>query len=647
MLTRRKEIRRIFASRINTETDGEGVITALPSNIRPGKNAKSRGGQRQRSDKPSFKKLGGDYLHLTLYKENRDTMEAVNTISRMIHIKPNLFGFAGTKDRRAATVQRMSIRFARHETLDYINAQVASLKMGDYKYSPFPIELGDHGGNAFKITVKSVVVSRGENYGLERRVQLTKQAVEAAVTSVHKYGFINYYGLQRFGTHLVGTHELGKRMLTGDYEGVIDGLLHVDPEFMSKVIAGAIQETLQSRDDINRVRAVVHFKTAKNPKAALQVLPKRFYAEANVIEHLQKNPRDFQGAISTISRSMRNLYLHAYQSYVWNHVASHRWAKYGSKVIPGDLVLVVPQGASLDGADEEEFQRARPLSEEEANSGKYTIFDIVLPGPGYDVVYPSNDIGEFYVEFMKKRENGGMDPYNMRRTKRDFSVPGNYRRLLGRLIGEPKWDVRTYVDDNEQMRPTDTDLIEMRKAEAKTKVEAEAVPAPVENKQEETVESTQASEQATTTTKQPRQDDNPEIEPRVNDVWAQTSEEGSSKRIKFKQDDSHPDTPDVDQRGQQGGGAPLWLDEEGPKKPTGLPSDSHDTVVLASTYDSRQKAFEMLPNKENSAPIHSFTQGDMSSYPEDQVKIAVVLEFDLVQSAYATVVLRELMAEAE
>lgn len=676
LLTRRQEIRRIFESKIETETSNDGVITAVPYNPRFAKNSRARG-QRPRSNQLSFKKLGGDYLHFTLYKENKDTMDAINQIARMLKIKANVFGFAGTKDRRAGTVQRVSVHRIRHESLDFLNALIPAIKMGDYKYSQYPIQLGDHGGNEFKITLKNVTVTRGDSCSLERRVQLTTQAVETAVGEIAKYGFINYFGLQRFGTHAIGTHELGKMILMEDFEAVTDALLHVDSDFMKQVLAGTVQELPSNRDEINRVRAIAQFKTAKDAKAALQTMPRRFGAEINVIQHLERTPRDFQGAILGITRGMRNLYLHAYQSYVWNHVASHRWAKYGSKVIPGDLVLSTTENAAdvNGGVDEpkatdDQFQRARALSQEEANSGKYSIFDVVLPGPGFDVVYPNNDIGEFYVEFMNKPENGSLDPHKMRRAKKDFSVSGSYRHLLGRFKGEPKWEVRTYVDDSEQMRPTDVDLIEIRRAEAKAKAKEEVAQVP-RQKQTEVTEAATAqpgTDQATTRTERRRQQENPPAEPRVNDVWAQTSEDGSSKRIKFKQDDSRPDTPEsfagFKSPGQ--GGVPLWTQDNKPQqalKPTRQPTvpngsagfaasppagpEVSNAVVAVADTEENAKAPPPKPDRPGNEALKSFTQPDLSSHKDDSIKIAVVLEFSLNQSAYATVVLRELMAEVE
>lgn len=556
-------------------------------------------------------------------------MDAVSTLGRIIKVRGNSLGFAGTKDRRAATVQRMSAHNVRHQVLDYLNTHIPSFKMGDYKYSKYPIQLGDHGGNHFNITIKNVNITNGEDWSLEHRLQSIKQSVEHAVAGIFKNGFINYYGLQRFGTHAIGTHELGMLMLKEDYQGAVDGLLHFEKDLLTQVDSGNVEETPMNRDEINRARAIVQFKTTKKSSEALGLMPRRCHAESIVIEHLGKNSRDFPGAILRITRSMRLLYLHAYQSYVWNHVASHRWAKYGSKVIPGDLILVTSDNtAPEDIEDDAEFQRARALSEEEAASGRYTIFDIVLPGPGFDVEYPKNDIGDFYVEFMSRPENGPVDPHSMRRSIKDFSLSGNYRPLLGRFTGEPKWQVRTYLDDNEQMVPTDLDLIMTRKAEEekakaeKIKVKAQATAAP------------------TDTVRRP-ENDGTESENHDGKRRAEDASQPASKRVKLAEEPADAATSND---------TPTKLTEPireptAPNGSAGFASAKVEVSKDAPTTEQQPEDPAMV--RFGTGTIPSFEQADLSKHSEEEIKIAVVLEFGLSPSAYATVVLRELMTETE
>lgn len=544
-------------SRIETETDGNGIITAVPSSRGGGgrwNNNQGSGGQGKRSTQPSYKTLGGDYLHFTLYKENKDTMDAVNQIARMLKIKSSNFGFAGTKDRRAATVQRVSVFRVQGRSLDFLNRQMPAIKMGDYKYHKHPMQLGDHGGNEFVITVKNCHLRHGEGCSVEVQVQMMKQAVSLAVQSATENGFVNYFGLQRFGTHSVGTQELGMLILRGEFETAIAALLHVDAHTMEEALKASERqlETANNRDDLNRARAIAQWNTCANAEAALKHMPKRFNAEASIIGHLARSRRDFQGALLTITRGMRQMYIHAYQSFVWNFVASRRWAKYGNKVVAGDLILVdsdlitdqtTDDIDDIKATDDSFYQKARALTAEEAASGKYTIFDVVLPTPGFDIVYPAGDLGDYYVEFMKKSENGGLDPYNMRRAQKEFSLSGSYRKLLARFTGNPTWEIRTYIDDNEQMYPTDLNKIHKRMNEQ------EPQRLPQEQTRQQGRQTTAsgwntfatnpaAFDNQVAAARRRQQDDTPDVEARINDEWIQTALDGGSKRIKIADADS-------------------------------------------------------------------------------------------------------------
>jgi tRNA pseudouridine13 synthase len=105
------------------------------------------------------------------------------------------------------------------------------------------------------------------------------------------------------------------------------------------------------------------------------------------------------------------------------------------------------------------FERARPLTASEAESGQYTIFDVVLPLPGFDVEYPANACGEWYKTFMASEEGGQLDPHNMRRKQKDFSLSGGYRKVLARIGETYDVAVHAYSNEDEQFIKTDMDKI--------------------------------------------------------------------------------------------------------------------------------------------------------------------------------------------
>lgn len=64
------------------------------------------------------------------------------------------------------------------------------------------------------------------------------------------------------------------------------------------------------------------------------------------------------------------------------------------------------------------------LTEEHLTSEQYTIHDVVLPLPGYDVVYPDNHMKDHYKKIMA---DDGLDISNMRHKVKDYSLSGAYR----------------------------------------------------------------------------------------------------------------------------------------------------------------------------------------------------------------------------
>lgn len=493
-----QEVRRIFRSMIETSTDDAGVISATVASRKSRK--RGRGGRGNRAAGGGEEKPAGEYLLFTLYKENRDTMDAVNQVARMLRVKPQAIGYMGTKDRRASTVQRCSVRYARTGALASANARLRGVVTGDYEYAQRPVWLGQLRGNEFVIVIKdcrltSAAAATAEA-PLTQRIETLQRSAQSALDHMNEHGWINYFGLQRFGTHHIGTHEVGKLILGEKYEEAVRALLSYDADIAERAEKGEVPAEASTRDEFARHQACMLFMTGKDPDRACQVIPRRFGAEVCILRHLNRagaqSRKDFVGAIVHITRGLRSMYLHAYQSYVWNHAASRRWELHGERVVKGDLV-VVPEAeaaAAAAAAEPEKDQdgddvitpaaqvvnhhedddpegdapvRARPLTEEEASSGRYTIHDVVLPSPGYDVTYPDNEIGAYYAEFMSRPDNGGLDPHKMRRIRREFSLPGRYRRLLNRFLAPPSIEVRAYASDLEQMHPTDLDVLRAEK----------------------------------------------------------------------------------------------------------------------------------------------------------------------------------------
>ena len=75
----------------------------------------------------------GSYCKFVLYKENKDTMDAVSVISRLLKLKPSCFSYAGTKDRRAITSQHLTAFKISANKLQALNHKLRNMKLGNFE----------------------------------------------------------------------------------------------------------------------------------------------------------------------------------------------------------------------------------------------------------------------------------------------------------------------------------------------------------------------------------------------------------------------------------------------------------------------------------------------------------------------------------
>ena len=156
------------------------------------------------------------------------------------------------------------------------------------------------------------------------------------------------------------------------------------------------------------------------------------------------------------------MYLHAYQSYIWNLLVSYRLQQHRHAVVVGDLVVpdraaidLVSKGAIEDAIDGNLPQVTGDISEDRATAAsveikaieteeeaaKYTIFDVVIPLPGHSITYPPNCL----TKIKELMTEDGLDPEDMRRPQKDFSLTGAYRNVVSRaqdltwLVGIATW----------------------------------------------------------------------------------------------------------------------------------------------------------------------------------------------------------------
>ena len=399
---------------------------------------------------------GSRYCRFTLHKSNVDTSAAVASLARAVGVKHSHFSFAGTKDKRGVTLQRCAVHRVSAERLGKTNGRITGVRVGDFEYAREPLFLGDLQGNHFTITL--------------RNVQGSRKDVNAALTELRKTGFVNYFGLQRFGHGESPTHAVGVALLRGRWEDAARLIL------TSYAREGPIAE------------ACAQFLEDWDAGALLKVLPRRMTSERALAEGVRRVGKDrLVESLQSIPRHTRSMYLHAYQSFLWNHAASERISRLSmTHAAEGDLVLC-EGGEGAEGesgvacehgsAANTQFRKrslpeVRHVTKEEAEAQAVSIGRVVLPLPGTMVTYPKNASADVFREMAAEDD---VDLEAAQHREREFSLSslsGAYRKLV-HVPGDLEWDFIRYEDDAADLLQTDIELL--KKAESAAKNEANTI----------------------------------------------------------------------------------------------------------------------------------------------------------------------------
>ena len=332
----------------------------------------SRPRSRANADPDSEAMAAPPYIHFTLQKTNRDSQEALQWLARFLKLdhrgrssSANMLSVAGTKDKRAVTVQRVALQRGRRTLHDvwhmvnHIGQPVSSapgdtrrrsvtyatttraergLRIAHLSYADAPLQLGMLNGNEFTITLRDVRWADTTELGSDAAE--LRAFLATRVQEIQAHGFINYFGMQRFGTGFVSTHRIGIAVLRGDYHEALHLILDAGAmEDGSNRSHGSGHDSHNDKhvptqprhdaendddDDDGAPPAVLASRQAQAAVRdqryhdAYRLMPKKCVAERAVLEKMKApywSPTDPLGAFQNIPRSLRLMYVHAYQSY--------------------------------------------------------------------------------------------------------------------------------------------------------------------------------------------------------------------------------------------------------------------------------------------------------------------------------------------
>ena len=164
---------------------------------------------------------------------------------------------------------------------------------------------------------------------------------------------------------------------------------------------------------------------------------------------------EFEHVLNCIPFNMRNIYISAYQSWIWNRVCNFRIelgianrsnSTDGLLPIVGDILLADISHEESDTFDSKDIKIRYFSDVDVANLGKQIGQDnqlqgqVVIPLPGKNIVYPRNEVGEFMKQLL--REDGFTDEDITK-----LKCSGSYRKILQDAYGSIHHAGRCVTED--------------------------------------------------------------------------------------------------------------------------------------------------------------------------------------------------------
>jgi len=401
---------------LNKEGNQDIIVVSKQGGRVDGKNSRKTAMRKEDGPWPGGKEK--KYIKFVLEKTNIDTMNAISKISKTLHLSPKILSVAGIKDKRGITSQWVT-GFRVHPSNLLLLNTINGFCVGNFEYTSEELHTGDLKGNAFEIILRGVTQTQKE---IHKSVDMTK-----------KYGFINYFGLQRFGTGNTSTHVTGAAILSGEWE---------------KAIGHILAPSSWAGQDLQN--ALNLYLKGGNAEDALKALPRGYGSQRTVLQALAKQDGNscLVDGLLALPKIQRTMYIHAFQSYIWNKMVSKRIDMQDTlAVMPGDLVLSRKtmennrgkligkkrNAKSLyddDGSKdefEEEFVEPHEVTVDDCEKKLYSPEDIVLPVPGSQV-FITGYAKDFYDSILQE-----FDIYQASHNIKEFlleSFPGTYRHLI-------------------------------------------------------------------------------------------------------------------------------------------------------------------------------------------------------------------------
>ena len=261
----------------------------------------------------------GPNTWILIEKIGRNTLDVVLDIAKEFKISRKRMGFAGMKDKSALTRQWLCVSNSEATELEGLEDKLYNVKVLEIKQNEKKLRIGQLIGNKFRILI--------------RDTQNPKNDVKTAknvLSKLEKVGVPNYYGWQRFGKNRPNTHRVGEYIVQNDIKGAVDSYIG--------------NPYPKEKDHIKSAR---QYYDEGELEEAYESMPAGMRYEKMMLRELMKqkrkkgelNENSYKIALESLPKPLKRMFVHAYQSYLFNKVVSER-SKLGiDKYVEGDIII--------------------------------------------------------------------------------------------------------------------------------------------------------------------------------------------------------------------------------------------------------------------------------------------------------------------
>lgn len=261
----------------------------------------------------------GPNTWIYIEKKGRNTLDVVLDMARELKLSRKRMGFAGMKDKTAVTRQWLCISNLEAENLKNLENKLFNVKILKITKNEKKLRIGQLVGNKFKILIRNT-----------QDPEADAKTAQDVLSQLNQKGVPNYYGWQRFGKNRPNTHIVGKYLVKNDLKSAVDS-------YIGRPFSDEQKNIQNARNLYDEGRLLDAYESMPAGMRYEKIMLKELMKDYKKRHELDDS--SYVKALKSLPKPLSRMFVHAYQSYLFNKAISER-AKLGiDRYVEGDIII--------------------------------------------------------------------------------------------------------------------------------------------------------------------------------------------------------------------------------------------------------------------------------------------------------------------